>query len=274
VSDSGRIESDQLSDRQIKNELDHIRDNPNLIEGTPPTRKAKVGDHEWHEQPGGGWCRHSKGEVCVLKDQVRQDAESFIANAPNPRHKSLKQQAATARSASSLEPEATMTDAFQNRRPSRASGQGHHTFENFPGFDLKERLDSERITIMTVSNPDDFMINIERIYRESGDPLHPKMKERIREWISEPGAEFSSRDGIPGLHAEVRAANQRLNKLTEELKEKGLEINDEIVEQQMVAVYRVAPDSPTVKQGDPFPACKNCKNILRGFNILTGEVSD
>jgi hypothetical protein len=66
VTDSGRIESDQLSDRQIKNELDHIKDNPNLVEGTPPNRKAKVGEHEWHEQPGGGWCRHSDGEVCVI----------------------------------------------------------------------------------------------------------------------------------------------------------------------------------------------------------------
>jgi len=65
VSDSGRVESDQLSDRQIKNELDHIKDNPNLVEGTPPNRKARIGEHEWHEQPGGGWCRHSDGEVCV-----------------------------------------------------------------------------------------------------------------------------------------------------------------------------------------------------------------
>jgi vacuolar-type H+-ATPase subunit H len=70
VSDSGRVESDQLSDRQIKNELDHIKDNPNIVEGTPPNRKAKIGEHEWHEQPGGGWCRHSNGEVCVPGTQV------------------------------------------------------------------------------------------------------------------------------------------------------------------------------------------------------------
>jgi hypothetical protein len=265
VSDSGRIESDQLSDRQIRNELDYLKDNPNIVEGTPPNRKAKIGEHEWHEQPGGGWCRHSDGEVCVLKEQVRQDAESIIANA-NP--KTLKQQAATAR-ASSPEAETTMTDAFQNTRPSRASAQGFHTFENFPGFQLKERVEGE--TIMVVSNPNEFMKNIERIYRESGEPLHPKMKDKIRGWIGEPGREFSSLHGIPGLHAEVRAANQRLNKLTEE----GVEITDEIVEQQVqIAVYRVAPDSPTVKQGDPFPACRNCKNILKGFNILTGEVPD
>ena len=70
VRDSGRIESDRLSDRQIKNELDHIKDNPNLVEGTPPNRTAKIGEHEWHEQPGGGWCRHSDGVVCVPGTQV------------------------------------------------------------------------------------------------------------------------------------------------------------------------------------------------------------
>jgi len=70
VRDSGRIESDRLSDRQIKNELDHIKDNPNLVEGTPPNRKARIGEHEWHEQPGGGWCRHSNGKVCTRLEDI------------------------------------------------------------------------------------------------------------------------------------------------------------------------------------------------------------
>lgn len=65
IKDSGQVESNQLSDRQIRNELEHIRGNPDLIEGSPPNRKAKIGDHEWQEQPGGGWCRHSNGQVCV-----------------------------------------------------------------------------------------------------------------------------------------------------------------------------------------------------------------
>jgi Domain of unknown function (DUF4157) len=71
VAESRRIESDQLSDRQIKNELDHIKDNPKIVEGTPPDRKARIGEHEWHEQPGGGWCRHSDGEVCVTSTVFR-----------------------------------------------------------------------------------------------------------------------------------------------------------------------------------------------------------
>jgi hypothetical protein len=83
VSDSGRIESDQLSDRQIKNELDHIKDNPNLVEGTPPNRKAKVGEHEWHEQSGGGWCRHSNGKVCVRLEDIDEAVSGLRERNPH-----------------------------------------------------------------------------------------------------------------------------------------------------------------------------------------------
>jgi hypothetical protein len=84
VRDSGRIESDRLSDRQIKNELDHIKDNPNLVEGTPPNRTAKIGEHEWHEQPGGGWCRHSeeKRKICVPRGQGPPETNNFIPKQP------------------------------------------------------------------------------------------------------------------------------------------------------------------------------------------------
>mgnify|MGYP001800929824 CR=1 FL=1 len=70
VEESGHIESNQLSDRQIKNELDQINENPDILQGTPPNRKARIGEHEWHEQPGGGWCRHSNSKVCVPSSQV------------------------------------------------------------------------------------------------------------------------------------------------------------------------------------------------------------
>jgi hypothetical protein len=59
VDETKHLEGPQLTQKEIDKELQHIRDNPHLVEGTPPNRRAKVGDHEWVEQPGGGWCRHS-----------------------------------------------------------------------------------------------------------------------------------------------------------------------------------------------------------------------
>ncbi|AFZ22682.1 hypothetical protein Cylst_0320 [Cylindrospermum stagnale PCC 7417] len=72
VNDSGRIESPELSDRQIKNELDHLKNNPELIEGTAPNRRAKIGEHEWKENPNGTWCRYSNDPVCLTKPAVNE----------------------------------------------------------------------------------------------------------------------------------------------------------------------------------------------------------
>ena len=66
VRESAHLESEQLSNRQIRNEIDHIRDHPEILEGTLPNRRARIGRHDWQEQPGGRWCRHSNGPVCVL----------------------------------------------------------------------------------------------------------------------------------------------------------------------------------------------------------------
>ncbi|HWK90210.1 MAG TPA: hypothetical protein VNP72_09450, partial [Longimicrobium sp.] len=67
VAESGATQSDELSSQQLANEMDHIRENPSVLEGTPPNRRARVGDHEWREQPGGRWCRHSSRDVCVTE---------------------------------------------------------------------------------------------------------------------------------------------------------------------------------------------------------------
>ncbi|HBE18664.1 MAG TPA: hypothetical protein DEG17_02850 [Cyanobacteria bacterium UBA11149] len=205
-----------------------------------------------------------------LKDSVHKDAEGIIEEeskkGEKEAKKSLKEKAATARASW----EDIISEAFQNLKATKDNAPGTYTSEKFPGFELKERRLESSETIMTISDPDIFMGNIKRIYKDSGNPLHPKMEEKIRKWISEAGREFSTKAQIPGLHAEVQAVNNLLNRLDEA----GVEITDEILARIQVAVYRVAPGSPEIKQGDHFPACKNCKNILKGFNILTGEVSD
>ena len=198
-----------------------------------------------------------------LLQQVKTDAKHII-NDPTKSNKQLGRETATSRANSLGQP---MTDDFQNMRIQNSERGGYYTTENFPGFTVDRRLTEENVTILIVSNPDDFMDAIVKGYNESGNPLHPEMKKRIKEWISEEGREFSSRDGVPGLHAEVEAVNAHLNQLTDQ----GIEITEEIIEQIQVATYRVHPKPPE-EQGEKFTACNNCENILRGINILTEEI--
>jgi len=92
------------------------------------------------------------------------------------------------------------------------------------------------------------------------------LEEKIRALISDPNREFSRDYGVPGLHAEVRAANVALHKLTN----KGMKLEDmtdAVLETIPIATHRVT------SYGDPgtqFKACPNCTHILDAFQILTG----
>ncbi|WAL60099.1 eCIS core domain-containing protein [Thermocoleostomius sinensis] len=67
VAESGRVESDQLSSQQLRNEVDYVSEHPEIISGKSPNRKAEIGNHEWQENPDGAWCRHSE-EVCLISE--------------------------------------------------------------------------------------------------------------------------------------------------------------------------------------------------------------
>jgi hypothetical protein len=77
IQESGHIESDQLSRRQVRNEVEHLTEHPERIEGAPPNRRARIGDHEWQEQSGGGWCRLSR-KVCFDADELRSLTKSEV----------------------------------------------------------------------------------------------------------------------------------------------------------------------------------------------------
>jgi hypothetical protein len=70
VRKSSRMESDQLDDSQLQNELGYLDDHPENVEGEPSDRRASIGDHEWEEEPQ-GWCRHSRQERCVRRREDR-----------------------------------------------------------------------------------------------------------------------------------------------------------------------------------------------------------
>ena len=74
VAESGHVDSPQLSQKQLSNEIDFIEGNPHLIQDGPPCN-MKIGEHTWIENPGGGWCRHSSGSVCVPKLRVTKGPE-------------------------------------------------------------------------------------------------------------------------------------------------------------------------------------------------------
>lgn len=68
---------------------------------------------------------------------------------------------------------------------------------------------------------------------------------------------FPTLNGIPGLHAEVQAANSALNRFT------SVNVND-----IQLSTFNLSPGNG---QGLQFPACTNCGGILNSFEILTGR---
>jgi len=75
VAESGHVESDKLTPQQTRNETDQFRSRPESLEGTPPHRKSKMGEHEWREEqlPNGDctFCRHSATKICVATPELR-----------------------------------------------------------------------------------------------------------------------------------------------------------------------------------------------------------
>ncbi|MGA7980085.1 MAG: hypothetical protein WCA32_07625, partial [Chromatiaceae bacterium] len=69
VARSSRLESDRITPQEAAEEVAHVNEHPELIEGTPPHRSARVGDHEIVETPGRrgaiGCVRRSTGRLPV-----------------------------------------------------------------------------------------------------------------------------------------------------------------------------------------------------------------
>ncbi|GAB1083375.1 MAG: hypothetical protein SStaTSB_13700 [Shewanella algae] len=138
------------------------------------------------------------------------------------------------------------------------------SFDNFDiGIKRTEGIERFGSTkeFFRVVDEDKFISQIEQLYKSSGERLHPVMKERILNYVrNNQKLELGGR-GIPGTHAEVRAANQILNQLPD-----GFDVGN-----IQVSTYRLQP-SKTGGQGSQFSACYNCGGILDGFDILTGNL--
>lgn len=98
VAASGKQE--HISTQQADAEMEFLGENPDLIAGEPPNRKAKIGDHEWREDPAGGWCRYSGTPTqCRLNGPPGTSSRGKVTAAnlrDDPRIRSLLEQAENA----------------------------------------------------------------------------------------------------------------------------------------------------------------------------------
>lgn len=105
VARSGREE--HISPAQVDDELRHIGEDRGIIEGAPPNRRARIGDHEWREGPDGRWCRYSAAPtVCAISPPPG------VMPAPQPTLGDLRNEADALRKAQSTR---ALTDAEQLR---------------------------------------------------------------------------------------------------------------------------------------------------------------
>ncbi len=109
-----------------------------------------------------------------------------------------------------------------------------------------------------------YMMGLEDLYEKSGNPLNPVMRQKIKAHVKQ-DAEFSLCDekgakGVPGLHAEVQAANAILNQVKAK---PGFDVS-----KIQVSTYKL---QNSFGQGQPFRACNHCSGILKDFEILTGR---
>lgn len=122
----------------------------------------------------------------------------------------------------------------------------------FPGI---ERF-GEAKEYFTVVDQGAFMRKVEQLYVDTGTPLTPQVKGMIENLVSN-GKRFDVQNGIPGLHAEVRAVNSALTRYPK------VSIDD-----VKVATYKLAPKQG---QGDKFEACSNCSGVLKDADVITGR---
>ena len=107
-----------------------------------------------------------------------------------------------------------------------------------------------------------YLDKVEETYNSIGDKLNPRMRGLISNYLDEgPNGDgiFSTDQGMPGFHAEVRATNQAFNLVN----------NPEIgLDKFNVATIKLAGKLP----GGDFIACPNCSGILPSpINIVTGR---
>ncbi len=197
----------------------------------------------------------------TLVDTVLNDTNEIIDRTKLPKgdprqisNKELARLNATAR-AQSPDP-LYRTPHFENITPKDAQGRKIN-IQDFLGCTIVGQQGTE--DLFRVSDIDKFMDEIKRLYGENGSTLHPYLEKRIRDLVTNAQQPFNSTRGVPGLHAEVQAANNALHHLTSQ----GYDV------EQVVGQIGIATGKVSRGAGGKFEACPNCSAILEQFSILT-----
>ncbi len=70
VAESGSLPNERMGAQRIRNEVDELNAHPERVEGTPPNRRAEMGEHQWREA-GPVFCRFSPTRICVDTTELR-----------------------------------------------------------------------------------------------------------------------------------------------------------------------------------------------------------
>ena len=122
-----------------------------------------------------------------------------------------------------------------------------------------------------INDVDDYIDFIEAKYEAAGNELHPRIEAQIRRHIEDVqnnhDGRFAFFDGLPGLHAEVQAANDLLN----QLEARGVDVNSLDMREVHIATAKLGSSNQTDAQGGAFHACTNCTGILNNdMTVVTG----
>jgi len=107
-----------------------------------------------------------------------------------------------------------------------------------------------------------YIKHVSTLYDEVPGPgLHPKLEGVIRAYVKD--RVLVSRNGMPGLHAEVQALNEAFHTLTKQ----GRALTEAELGGIEIATYRTSGK----KKGRPFSRCENCQALVKSppIKILT-----
>jgi len=179
------------------------------------------------------------GSASSILDKVTKESAILIGN----RQTSGQAYAVAGDAALGIE-----TGGFQNI-PAKVS--------NFPG------IQTAKDGTFTIVDKSAFMEGVVNAYSNAGQTINSLTIQQIEKYIAS-ASRFPAAGGVPGLHAEVQAANSLYNMTGPSAASRLGEIT--------VATTKLGASSAAGQQGGAFVACTHCSGILpQELNVVTGR---
>lgn len=179
------------------------------------------------------------GSAASVLEKVAKESAALIAN----RQTSGQAYAVAGNTALGIE-----TSGFQNI-PAKVS--------NFPG------IQTAKDGTFSIVDKELFMEGVVNAYNNAGQTMSSLTIQQIEKYIGS-AARFPIAGGVPGLHAEVQAANALYNMMGPQA---ASHLNGVVV-----ATTKLGASSAAGQQGGAFIACTHCSGILPSeVNVITGR---